>query len=93
MFQPHAPSLKHEHTGKAQPKCVQEFYIRFTEKLDLGLDRESARKDIRSLLPWRPITVDNRVFDAFTLFEFKKRMYIRYAKIQPFSLIPFASGW
>jgi predicted nucleic acid-binding protein len=35
-----------------------------TEKLDPGMDRESARKDIRSLLPWRTISVDNRVFDG-----------------------------
>ena len=45
-------------------KVLREFYITVTEKLDPGLDRESARKDIRSLLPWRPISVDNRVFDG-----------------------------
>ena len=51
-------------TGRLSYQVLQEFYITVTEKLDPGLDRESARKDIRSLLPWRPIAVDNRVFDG-----------------------------
>ena len=50
--------------GRLSYQVLQEFYITVTEKLDPGLDRESARKDIRSLLPWRPISVDNRVFDG-----------------------------
>ena len=50
--------------GRVSFQVLQEFYITVTEKLDPGLDRESARKDIRSLLPWQPITVDNRVFDG-----------------------------
>jgi predicted nucleic acid-binding protein len=50
--------------GRLSYQVLQEFYITVTEKLDPGLDREGARKDIRSLLPWRPISVDNRVFDG-----------------------------
>jgi predicted nucleic acid-binding protein len=50
--------------GRLSYQVLQEFYITFTEMLDPGLDRESARKDILSLLPWRPISVDNRVFDG-----------------------------
>jgi predicted nucleic acid-binding protein len=50
--------------GRLSYQVLQEFYITVTEKLDPGLDRESARKDIRSLLPWRTISVDNRVFDG-----------------------------
>ena len=50
--------------GRLSYQVLQEFYITVTEKLDPGLDRESARKDIRSLLPWRPVSVDNRVFDG-----------------------------
>ncbi|MGD2036753.1 MAG: PIN domain-containing protein [Desulfobacterales bacterium] len=49
-------------TGRLSYQVLQEFYITVTEKLDPGLDRESARRDIRSLLPWRPVAVDNRVF-------------------------------
>jgi predicted nucleic acid-binding protein len=51
-------------TGCLSYQVLQEFYITVTEKLDPGLDRESARKDIRSLLLWRPIAVDNRVLDG-----------------------------
>jgi len=51
-------------TGRLSYQVLQEFYITVTEKLDPGLDRESARKDIRSLLPWRPIATDNRVFNG-----------------------------
>ena len=50
--------------GRLSYQVLQEFYITVTEKLDPGLERESARKDIRSLLSWRPTAVDNRVFDG-----------------------------
>ena len=50
--------------GRLSYQVLQEFYITVTEKLDPGLDRESARKDIRSLLPWQPVPLDNRVFDG-----------------------------
>jgi predicted nucleic acid-binding protein len=50
--------------GRLSYQVLQEFYITVTEKLDPGLERERARKDIRSLLPWRPIAVDNRVLDG-----------------------------
>ena len=50
--------------GRLSYQVLQEYYITVTEKLDPGLDHESARRDIRSLLPWHPIAVDNRVFDG-----------------------------
>jgi hypothetical protein len=50
--------------GRLSYQVLQDFYITVTEKLDPGLDRESARKDIRFWLPWRPIAVDNRVLDG-----------------------------
>ena len=37
--------------GVLSTQVLQEFYITVTENLDPGLDRESARKDIRSFLP------------------------------------------
>jgi predicted nucleic acid-binding protein len=51
-------------TGRLSYQVLQEFYVTVTEKLEPGLGRESARKDIRSLLPWHPIAVDNRVLDG-----------------------------
>ena len=50
-------------SGRLSFQVLQEFYITVTAKLDPGLDRESARKDIRSFLAWRPIPVDARIFD------------------------------
>lgn len=50
--------------GRLSYQVLQEFYVTVTEKLDPGLDRESARRDVRSFLPWRPVTVDTRVLEA-----------------------------
>lgn len=50
-------------SGRLSFQVLQEFYITVTAKLDPGLDRESARKDIRSFLTWHPILVDARIFD------------------------------
>lgn len=54
--------LWYSRTGRLSYQVLQEFYITVTEKLDPGLDRENARNDIRSLLLWQPIAVDDRVF-------------------------------
>lgn len=51
-------------SGRLSYQVLQEFYFTVTEKLEPGLDRESARKDIRSLLTWRPIALDIRVLDG-----------------------------
>ena len=37
------------------------FYVTVTEKLAPGLDRESARRDVRSFLSWRPVPIDTRI--------------------------------
>lgn len=51
-------------SGRLSFQVLQEFYVTVTAKLDPGLDRESARKDIRSFLTWRPIHVNARIFDS-----------------------------
>ena len=50
--------------GRLSFQVLQEYYITVTAKLDPGLDRQIARKDIRSLLAWRPIPVDARILDG-----------------------------
>jgi predicted nucleic acid-binding protein len=50
--------------GRLSYQVLQEFYITVTEKLDPGLDRESAQRDVRSFLPWHPVTVDARVLEG-----------------------------
>ena len=50
-------------TGKLSYQVLQEFYITVTSKLQPGLNPEDARKDIRSLLIWHPIVVNDRVLE------------------------------
>jgi len=50
--------------GRLSTQVLQEFYVTVTEKLDPGLDRESARQDVRSFVTWRPVTVDASVLEA-----------------------------
>jgi predicted nucleic acid-binding protein len=50
--------------GRLSYQVLQEFYVTVTEKLDPGLDREAARRVVRSLLPWRPIPIDGQVLEG-----------------------------
>ena len=50
--------------GRLSYQVLQEFYVTVTEKLDPGLDRESAQRDARSFLPWRPVVLDTRVLEG-----------------------------
>jgi len=55
-------------TGCTSFQVLQEFYVTVTRKLVPGLDQETAREDVRSLLTWGPTTVDRRVIeDAWTI--------------------------
>lgn len=50
-------------TGKLSYQVLQEFYLTATAKLQPGLDPENARRDVRSLLAWQPIVVNERVLE------------------------------
>jgi len=50
--------------GRLSYQVLLEFYVTVTEKLDPGLDRESARKEIRTFLPWRPVATDAGVVEG-----------------------------
>jgi predicted nucleic acid-binding protein len=50
--------------GRLSYQVLQEFYVTVTEEPDPRLDRESARRDARSFLPWRPVIIDARVLDG-----------------------------
>ena len=41
-------------TGRTGFQVLQEFYVTVTQKLVPGLDQETAREDVRSLLAWGP---------------------------------------
>ena len=50
--------------GRVSFQVLQEFYVTVTHKLDPGLDRETARRDIRLLLSWQPVRVDAHVIEG-----------------------------
>jgi predicted nucleic acid-binding protein len=56
-------------TGNLSYQVLQEFYTTVTAKLNPGLDPEKARKDVRSLLVWRPIVVNDRVLENAWLIQ------------------------
>ena len=56
-------------TGILSYQVLQEFYVTVTAKLQPGLDPENARKDVRALLAWRPIMVNDRVFENAWLIQ------------------------
>lgn len=45
-------------------QVLQEFYVTVTAKLDPGLDKELARRDVRGLLAWQPLAVERRVIES-----------------------------
>lgn len=50
--------------GRLSSQVLQEFYVTVTEKLEPGLDRESARREVRAFLHWRPVSIDARVLEG-----------------------------
>jgi predicted nucleic acid-binding protein len=56
--------LWEKRTGYLSFQVLQEFYITVTDKLDPGLDLETARRDVRSLLSWKPSTIDALVIEG-----------------------------
>ena len=53
-----------EQTGRLSFQVLNEFYVTVTNKLQPGMDQQSAREDVRSLLAWRPIPLDIHVVEG-----------------------------
>ncbi len=51
-------------TGRLSFQVLQEFYVTVTRKLDPGLGPEEARAELRTLLAWRPVPLDEGVLEA-----------------------------
>jgi len=49
-------------SGRVSFQVLAELYVTLTRKLTPGLDRESARKIVRSLWAWRPVPMEERLF-------------------------------
>jgi predicted nucleic acid-binding protein len=47
-------------TGRTSTQVLNEYYVTVTRKLSPGLDRATARDDIRDLQAWRPSVIDHR---------------------------------
>lgn len=43
--------------GRLSMQVLGEYYVTVTRKLDPGMDRESARRDVDHLMAWEPIVV------------------------------------
>lgn len=56
-------SLWRSKRGRLSGQVLSEYYVTVTQKLRPGLDAQTARADVRSLLNWQPIALDHRVFE------------------------------
>ncbi len=50
--------------GRLSFQVLQEFYVIVTQKLTPGLNRQSAREDVRSLTSWNPIAINEGVIEG-----------------------------
>ena len=50
-------------TGRLSIQVLQEFYMTVTAKLALSLSPELARLNVRQLLAWKPVIVDDRLLE------------------------------
>ncbi|HVW32843.1 MAG TPA: PIN domain-containing protein [Acidimicrobiia bacterium] len=50
--------------GRLSYQVLSEYYVTVTQKLDPGFDRTAARADIRNLLAWHPVLIDEGVVEA-----------------------------
>lgn len=50
--------------GRASMQVLHEFYVTVTQKLQPGMDREAARKDVRNLLAWNPALPDAALLET-----------------------------
>ena len=62
-------TLWERRAGRLSYQVLQEFYITVTMKLSPGLDKELARRDVRALRAWQPITANYRVLEGAWLLQ------------------------
>jgi len=56
--------LWNEQTGRLSFQVLNEFYVTVTNKLQPGMDPQSAREDVLSLLSWNPIPINTFVVEG-----------------------------
>jgi predicted nucleic acid-binding protein len=55
--------LWHNRIGRLSYQVLQEFYATVTVKLRPGMDVRAAREEVRALMSWNPITVDEALVE------------------------------
>ena len=55
--------LWHNRTGRLSYQVLQEFYTTVTVKLRPGMGVTAARQEVRALVSWNPVTVDEAVVE------------------------------
>jgi len=55
--------LWHNRTGRLSYQVLQEFYTTVTVKLRPGMGVRAARQEVRALVSWNPVTVDEAVVE------------------------------
>jgi len=53
--------LWQQQAGRLSMQVLNEFYVTVTQKLNPGLDRQTARSDVEDLFAWRPIPISQAV--------------------------------
>lgn len=56
--------LWRERRGRLSFQVLQEFYVNATQKLKPGLAVALARQDVRNLVMWRPVMVDDALLES-----------------------------
>lgn len=53
-----------ERCGRLSFQVLQEYYVNATQKLQPGLPKALARRDVRNLLAWQPVQTDALLMEA-----------------------------
>lgn len=51
-------------SGRLSYQVLEEFYLTATGRLDPGLTPREARDEVRDLLSWRPVALDQKVLEG-----------------------------
>lgn len=67
-------ALWEQRTGRLSFQVLQEYYVTVTAKLSPGLSRELARREVRMLLAWRPLVVDETLLEGAWLLQDRHKL-------------------
>lgn len=62
-------ALWDQRAGYLSFQVLQEYYVTVTRKLSPGLDPQTARDDVRTLLAWQPLTATDQMLEIAWVFR------------------------